>query len=250
MAYVWLWLSRKARFGVFAQLIVINLAYAVPDFEHIQPVQLRQQQFFDFLKPEIEKANRVILRDRHAVERVYRQWQSAHNHYLTPVNEKILHDISKKYKLNSLNFNSRRDWEALLTRVDIIPISMVLAQAANESGWGTSRFAKVGLNYFGLWCFKQGCGVIPKQRPSGKTYAVARFQSVYDSVVSYMSNLNTNSHYALFRQLRAHARTNRSHLSGLKLTQGLAKYSERGQAYVKSIEAIILHHRLTQYDIT
>ena len=131
----------------------------------------------------------------------------------------------------------------------MIPVSMLLAQAANESAWGTSRFAQKGNNFFGQWCFKAGCGIVPKMRPSGRIYEVARFNSPYDSVKSYLKNLNTNNGYKLFRKLRAMERETEGKLNGLVLAPGLINYSERKQKYVNSIKAIISRHNLEQFDI-
>ncbi|MFM9673737.1 glucosaminidase domain-containing protein, partial [Streptomyces galilaeus] len=80
-----------------------------------------------------------------------------------------------------------------LRRVDIIPKELALMQAANESAWGTSRFARIGLNFFGQWCYSQGCGMIPNRRNSGAAHEVAAFKSVRDAVSSYFKNINTHA---------------------------------------------------------
>lgn len=145
-------------------------------------------------------------------------------------------------------------WDALRTelavRVDEVPVSLVLAQAANESGWGTSRFAHEGNALFGQWTFG-GSGMLPEaQRASLGDYRVAAFETPLLSVIAYMRNLNTHTAYAHLRQLRARARAAGKPLSGYELAAGLDNYSERGQEYVDEIRAMIDVNRLRLADET
>lgn len=242
-----MFINKKAAIIALSCLVFSYGSYAEPDFSKIQPVRKRQQQFFSYLKPAVERNNKEIILQRQLVVKNYQIWKKKQQ--INAEQMQKVRQLSEKYKLNSLQFNKKGDWDKLLQRIDIIPPSMVLAQAANESAWGTSRFARLGANYFGQWCFTDGCGIVPKKRPQGRHYAVTKFSSAYASIASYMRNLNTNSHYKLFRQLRAQARKKHQLPSGYLLAQGLSSYSERGMAYVNSIRAIISRHKLSQYDI-
>jgi uncharacterized FlgJ-related protein len=145
-------------------------------------------------------------------------------------------------------------WEALMAelkiRVDEVPVSLVLAQAAHESGWATSRFAGEGNALFGQWTFG-GSGMLPEaQRKSLGDYRVAAFESPLMSVIAYMRNLNTHPAYARLRELRARARATGQPLSGYELARGLDRYSERGQAYVDDLHAMIENNLLRDTDVT
>lgn len=132
--------------------------------------------------------------------------------------------------------------DELLTRVDTIPEDLVLIQAANETGWGSSRFAREGMNFFGQWCFKKGCGLVPQSRSEGLSHEVAVFKSVEDSVGSYMRNLNSNAAYSLLRAIRADLRAQNQPVSAEKLVYGLMNYSERQEAYVEELLDMLRHN--------
>jgi uncharacterized FlgJ-related protein len=145
-------------------------------------------------------------------------------------------------------------WDAvrveLSQRVDEVPVSLVLAQSANESGWGTSRFAAEGNALFGQWSFG-GSGMLPQeQRASLGNYGVAAFESPLLSVISYMRNLNTHAAYAGLRDLRTQARANGELPRGHALAAGLDRYSERGQEYVDEIRSMIEFNGLEDTDET
>lgn len=145
-------------------------------------------------------------------------------------------------------------WDALkdklLVRVDEVPVSLVLAQAANESGWGTSRFASEGNALFGQWSFG-GSGMLPEeQRAALGNYRVAAFESPLLSVMAYMRNLNTHAAYARLRELRAQARAAGRDPSGYELAAGLDRYSERGQDYVDELRSMIDFNGLQPTDET
>ena len=145
-------------------------------------------------------------------------------------------------------------WDTLIdelaVRVDEVPVSLVLAQSANESGWGTSRFAGEGNALFGQWSFG-GSGMLPEaQRASLSDYRVAAFETPLLSVIAYMRNLNTHSAYARLRELRAQARADGETPRGYSLAAGLDRYSERGQEYVDEIRSMIESNRLGDADET
>ena len=150
--------------------------------------------------------------------------------------------------------DSPEAWHALMAelrvRVDEVPVSLVLAQAANESGWGTSRFTYQGNALFGQWTFG-GSGMLPEaQRKSLGDYRVAAFESPLLSVIAYMRNLNTHPSYARLRDMRAEARAAGLPLIGYDLARGLDRYSERGQDYVDDLHNMIDVNRLREADFT
>ena len=136
----------------------------------------------------------------------------------------------------------------LARRMDTVPPSLAIAQAAEETGWGTSRFAREGNSLFSQWTFAAVGGLVPKDRAPGKRHKVKVFQTLTQAVGAYVANLNTHRAYRGFRAERAHMRNSRTVPDGLKLAQSLASYSERGRAYVSSIQRIIRANRLSQLD--
>lgn len=201
------------------------------------PVNIKKSIFFRLMTPLILISNENILREREIVENA-------------PLDAKDLISVALKYhvikdKKISLTQTERQN---LLIRVDILPASLALAQAAEESGWGTSRFALEGNAFFGQWDFS-GSGMKPKQhRAKLGNYGVARFDSPFDSVEAYMFNLNTNRSYKDLRLLRAEERTNNHQVSGYNLAQTLTKYSERGEAYADALRHLIHYNKLESID--
>ncbi|RTR40768.1 glucosaminidase [Shewanella canadensis] len=201
------------------------------------PVQQKKMVFFRLMAPLILVANENILLERQLVE-------------TAQLSDKKLLAIATKYKLLT-DQNTRLDEsqrQALLARVDIMPPSLVLAQAAEESGWATSRFTLEGNAFFGQWDFS-GNGMVPKQqRKELGNYGLARFDSPLASVEGYMVNLNTHNAYQKLRQLRAELRQNKQAITGVLLAGTLDKYSERGQAYIDGIREMIRYNQLDQVD--
>ena len=136
----------------------------------------------------------------------------------------------------------------LILRVDVIPVSLALAQAANESAWGTSRFALEGNNVFGQWCYKKGCGIVPAERRSGATHEVKSFTSVEQSVQAYILNINSHPSYRYLREVRAVMRERQGKLDPMGLAYGLDRYSERGNNYVDEVRNLIIQNNLRLRD--
>lgn len=141
----------------------------------------------------------------------------------------------------------RDDIDAILKHVDVIPPSMALAQAAAESGWGTSRFARLGNALFGQWTYAEG-NLIPDDRDEGKDHMIRQFNSLIESVRGYARNLNTHRAYREFRALRAELRQKEKPLDGRVLIGELHRYSERGVDYVNEIRALISFNKLNRLD--
>ena len=127
-----------------------------------------------------------------------------------------------------------------------MPVSMIVAQAAYETNWGSSRFAREANNYFGQHCKVNGCGIIPKKRAHGATFEVKKFDSLSAAITSYIHNLNTNKSYKRLRKIRAKLRKD-NNLSGSNLAIGLSGYSQQ-KTYVQAIQSIIKKYELRQYD--
>lgn len=235
--------------AIFAVTVTILIscqrpqAPLVPDFQSFAAGAERKQAFFDYFTPVVNAINSQILADRTALM----AWH-ARKSELSSREIKRVQALAEQYELKDFNVDQEADWMALIQRVDIIPPSLVLAQAANESAWGTSRFAREGNNYFGQWCFSKGCGLVPNQRAEGKVHEVAAFDNPQASVQSYINNLNTHAAYQGLREIRANLREQNKPLSGAALANGLVRYSERGQAYVDELQAMIRHNQLDMLD--
>lgn len=196
-------------------------------YEDTISVTEKKQIFFNTLRPIIENQNQRI-RDTRQHVLFARQFDTDH---------KWVENIAKTYKLD-WDYTAP-DWDRLLFHVDTIPIELVLTQAANESAWGQSRFAQLGNNLFGQWCFKKGCGIIPGQRDTGSSHEVKKFHSINESVTSYMHNINTSKAYKGLRDVRKKLRLESKPLDAIILATGLEKYSSRGMTYVKEIQSMI-----------
>jgi len=138
--------------------------------------------------------------------------------------------------------------ETLLTHIDIVPVSLALAQSIEESGWGRSRAAREGRALFGQWTFKLEQGIETLRRKSGLVFAVRKFDTLADSVRAYMFNLNHHRAYRELRKERARLRAAGEPLTGLALVSTLKRYSERGPAYVAGLRGIIRMNRLHQFE--
>jgi len=179
-------------------------------------------------------------------------------------NQKITKDRNKLFKILGKNFNTagervwlkRRfkeykiedgDLSKLKMRMDIIPVSLALAQAANESGWGTSRFALEGNALFGQWTWSKK-GISPKNKDPNKSHKVLQFQILKASVRAYKNNLNTHNAYQEFREARAKLRQEDKQILGLELTKYIKNYASIGEKYVEIVESIIVRNSLTDFD--
>ena len=179
-------------------------------------------------------------------------------------NSKITEDRKKLFKILGKNFNTvgervwlkrrfkeykidDRDLSKLKMRMDIIPVSIALAQAANESGWGTSRFALEGNALFGQWTWSKK-GISPKNKDPDQSHKVLQFQVLKASVKAYKNNLNTHNAYKEFREVRAQLRQENKQIIGLDLIKYLKAYAAIGEKYVLIIEDIIEKNSLTDFD--
>jgi len=219
----------------------------LPDFSKFKNVKEKKEAFFNTLNPIINEENTHILALRNTVELL----QTIPFQQLTTQQKSWLTDLSKAYRVDSEFVSETSEtifFTHLLTKVDVLPSSLALAQAALESGWGSSRFSKQGNNLFGQWCFSVGCGMVPLSRDAGKAHEVATFTSVNHAVKSYLNNLNTNPSYTELRKKRALLRKEGKEISGILLAKTLNKYSEEGEVYVTKISKFIKQNNLQRYN--
>ncbi|WP_193222156.1 glucosaminidase domain-containing protein [Alkalilimnicola sp. S0819] len=204
-----------------------------------QPVALKKSLFFRALLPLALAENERLAQQR--------RWLVALKRRGGPLDEQEatrLRRLASRYGVGGTGEGRPPSLDALLRRVDQVPVALVLAQAANESGWGTSRFAREANNLFGEWTWDQSQGLVPRQRAAGKTHLVRVFPDLRASVRGYMHNLNSGGAYRELRALRAQMRARGEEPDALVLARGLLRYSERGEAYVAEIQAMIRGNRL------
>lgn len=219
----------------------------MPDFDEFQTVDERKLAFFEFLIPLIQEENRAILKQRQRILDLRAELESTGT--LSRESRRHLTKLAKEYRFDDEELSYREQIQTLLLRVDKIPVSMALAQAATESAWGTSRFAKGGNNLFGQWCFRAGCGQVPHAREEGARHEVAVYASARESIRSYFRNINSHRAYRGMRKMRANLREAGKNIAGLELIKGLGSYSERGQDYVAELEQIIAGNQLGLLDV-
>lgn len=217
-----------------------------PDFASIENVSVKKRQFFDYLEDYVVAENRNIAEIRTELIPLAEIANSGVN--FSQLERNWIQDLADDYRLDTVDKSDKDIANELMLRVDEIPVSLVLAQAANESAWGTSRFALQGNNIFGQWCFEEGCGIVPSRRRSGATHEVKRFDSIADSISGYFQNINTHQSYSYLRELRADMRHANADLNALLLASGLGRYSERGDHYVDEVQNIILQNDLLDRD--
>ena len=218
----------------------------LPNFEAITNIDLKKETFFTYFNAYIEAENIRILERRAKVQLFANILATGGD--LSATEQETLDEFALQYRLQDSELSPVDLVDELLVRVDIIPVSLALAQAATESAWGTSRFAREGNNIFGQWCFDEGCGLVPGQRADDASHEVKSFATVEASIRAYFRNLNTNPSYAYLRELRAQMRIKDKPLDSRALAQGLLRYSERGHVYISEIHDIIRINDLLSFD--
>ena len=212
----------------------------LPDFAQVTDIKKKKSQFFNFIRGPVEKANSRVRDQRATLEIALMMIQ--HQQALSTTQEQKVEDIFAEYGFADEEI-SELSLQQALRRVDVIPKELVMMQAANESAWGTSRFARIGLNFFGQWCFSEGCGLVPNRRNQGAKHEVAVYQSVQEAVDAYFYNINTHNAYRELRDIRAELRQAQQPLTAKALAYGLMSYSERGEAYIEELHAMIDHNK-------
>ncbi len=204
-------------------------------------VRVKKEIFFRLLAPLILRSNELIMQDRERLKSFIdgadadAGWVSA---------------LALRYRVidSPESEVGHEQLKELINRVDMIPPSLAMAQTAEESGWGTSRFADQGNAMFGQWAWGDKA-IKPEQQRAGKgNYGIAAFDSPQESVSGYMMNINTHRAYAPLREKRAQIRSKGQALTGVALAPTLLNYSERGQHYVDTLNSIMSYNKLGEID--
>ena len=212
------------------------------DFLNIKSVNKRKKLFINTLLPIIFVENRKVLEDR---KRILDWWNQSGGEVVSrEFWPNWLFELSEKYNYTESSLGR------LLIRVDIVPLSLALSQAAIESGWGSSRYMNEGNAIFGQYTYDSKKGIKPRERANGKNFFVKRFPSLSESVRSYLKNINTHLAYEDFRQERRKLRMNGESLSGNILANYLKNYSERNEAYVDDLKLLIETNNFMKFDKT
>ena len=210
------------------------------DFLLIEPARLKKNLFIKTILPIVFLENERVLAER---KKILEWWTETDGEQ---INKEFwpewLKKISQKYSFDGDNIGN------LLMRIDIIPISLAISQAAIESGWGSSRYAREGNAIFGQYTYDNETGLIPKDRSDEKTFLIKKFLTLSDSVESYIKNLNTHNAYSDFRKRRKDLRMNGENISGDRLSEKLLNYSERRDLYILDIKEVIKINNFLKFD--
>ena len=205
------------------------------DLDNLQSVQLKKETFIQIVLPLIVAENEKILDDREKLKALFEK------KFTTDAEKQWLRQKLLEYKVKKSDLNE------LLFRMDMIPVSIALAQAAKESGWGTSRFALEGNAIFGQWTW-DGQGIAPLKRDGDKNHKILKFPILRASVKAYKNNLNTHKSYSKFREKRSQLRNKNKSITGLALTDTLKNYAQTGSEYTKILNQIITQNRLSDFE--
>lgn len=213
----------------------VKLSLLPNEMKMIESTKKRKNLFIQIILPLVLEENNRIKLNR---KKLFSILNKNHN---SPAEKKWLNEKFKQYGV--LN----KDLATLKVRMDTIPVSLAIAQAAKETGWGTSRFALEGNALFGQWTWS-GEGIKPAKADHDATHKIMKFKILKSSVRAYQRNLNTHSGYKEFRMARAELRDNGRNLNSLILSNYLNRYAENGQEYIKIIKQIIKQNNLTDFD--
>ena len=213
----------------------VDLRFLPKELKNIENIKERKNLFIKIILPLIIEENDKILNDRKALFSILNKNSNS---------EVELNWLNLKFKQYGVK---NKDVLSLKIRMDIIPTSLTIAQAAKETGWGTSRFAIEGNALFGQWTYS-GSGIKPLKANDDENHKVMKFQILKASVRAYHRNLNTHSSYKKFRMQRAEARDNDENLDSILLADYLESYAETGTEYVKILKKIIIQNSLKDFD--
>ena len=213
----------------------VALTLLPQEIKMIENTKKRKEFFIQIVLPLIIKENNNIRLDRKTLFNIINKSNNT---------ESEKQWLKKKYKQYGV---ASKDLSILKVRMDEIPVSLAIAQAAKETGWGTSRFAQEGNALFGQWTWS-GEGLKPKEAEEGKGHKVMKFNVLQASVRAYQRNLNTHSTYKAFRKARAELRDLNKPLDSMELSKHLNKYAETGNQYVEVLQKIIEQNKLKDFD--
>ena len=218
----------------------LTLAALPQDMAEIALPNKRKAIFLRYMLPLVLEANQRVKEQRHRLLALKHDLESGTS--IPLVTWQWYLSLADEYQVRADQLDE------LVRRVDTMPPSLALAQAAIESGWGTSRFALEGNSAFGQWTTEEFDGLVPQERPDGKTYKIRSFERPIDAVHSYLRNLNTHNAYRVFRVKRAALRAPDGSQNVLKLIDTLEGYAEDGETYVQLLRRVILVNNLLTLD--
>ncbi len=220
------------------RLTLVSLPRDLPD---LRSAQARKNLFVRVMLPLVLQANERVRHERARILKL-----NVRRDNLGQADMVWLRAMAEKYGVKGTD--RRKLFEELKLRVDTVPASLALAQGAEESGWGTSRFALEGNAVFGQWTYKKGNGIVPFQRDEGKRHEIKAFSGLRSSIAAYLHNLNTHWAYAEFRTERAIAQKRDGAFRGAELIKTLHKYSQRGADYIRTIKTIMRVNGFAVFD--
>lgn len=228
---------KKLFFIFFLNIFLLAEIVSFPKkYYEIKNIKKMKQYFFSYLAPLANKENQKVLDEREFVIKNFNLFLKGDKKIVVK-----FENIIKKYKIKN-----KKDLNEYLKKIDIVPVSLILAQAAIESGWGKSRFVIEANNLFGHWTWTHK-GIVPKKRDKGKKHKIRIFNSLDESIRFYIYNLNIGWAYEKFRELRALLRKHNTKPNGILLLRGLEKYSAN-KIYDKIVLKMIIKNRLFIYD--
>lgn len=200
--------------------------------------------FLQKIAPMIHRVNGNVSQERSRLISLIGRLETGQS--LQNSEQQWLKSRMKKYRVKG-ELSAATLQEKLLPKVDIIPVELALAQAANESAWGQSRFAREARNLFGVWTYDESKGIVPKKRAKGAKHLVRKYESMEESIRHYVNLLNSHPAYQSLRDIRAEQRANGHTPDGVALAAGLIKYSAKGEQYVAIIRSMIDSNNLVEY---
>ncbi|MDR9500968.1 MAG: glucosaminidase domain-containing protein [Desulfurivibrionaceae bacterium] len=226
----------------------IYLANIIDTWSDNESIAFKKSLFYRTMLPLILRVNELIAGERQQLTELVAKRKEG---TLTARESQWLQQLARAYKVTNQSYQgplTKQHLATLFSRVDSIPPSMALGQAAYESAYATSRFAMEGNALFGQW--RWGSGLVPAQQREGLgDYRIADFKAPLDSMAAFARNLNTNKAYVEFRRLRSDLRRRGEPLDGHTLAAGLEKYSERGALYIETLRQMMRHNNLGRLDV-
>ncbi len=232
-------------FFIFSLLIIQGEVWSAgfpASYYQIDDTARQKETFIAYMKTLVDKGNRDILKEREFVTQFFAKAVPDAFRGLNQKNVGALIALRNKYKIENLF-----DREAYYHSIDTVPVSLAIAQASLESGWGKSRFAREANNLFGHWTYS-GVGLMPQNRSDGRTHMIRIFSSLQKSVDGYLLNLNTNSAYEEFRQKRYEIHREGKVYTGMDASKTMIHYSELKREYIKMLQEMIEQNNLLVYD--
>ncbi len=212
-----------------------------PNFSAYTNTKEKKRMFLTYFGDIVDKQNQILNKKRAKLLNI--EQDVVQGLALSTQEKDFLNTLAQDFSVKpSLSLEEKI--ARLRLKVNGIPPALVLAQAANESAWGTSRFAKQGNNFFGQWCFRKGCGLVPVGRNEGSQHEVRKFATPAESVAAYFKNINTHRAYRHLRKKRETLSQTKQKITGTALASGLIHYSERGEHYVDELRGIIRFNKL------